>query len=77
MKESQFEQGNHTNKVSEHEELVQNAQCHPTMLLQSQFPAVKAATSSVLPDTKRMRSEASVVLAEEKAAFKRRVKEEK
>ena len=34
MKESQFEQGNHTNKVSEHEELVQNAQCHPTTLLQ-------------------------------------------
>ena len=74
MKESQFEQGNHTNKVSEHEELVQNAQCHPTTL---QFPAVQAATSSMLPDTKRMRSEASVVLAEEKAAFKRRVKEEK
>ena len=43
----------------------------------SHFPAVQAATSSVLSDTKRMRSEASVVSGEEKAAFKRHVKEEK
>ena len=34
MKESQVEQGYHTNKVSDNEEVVQNAQCHPTMLLQ-------------------------------------------
>jgi hypothetical protein len=37
MKESQLEQGHHTNTVSEHEELVQNAQCHPMTLLQESF----------------------------------------
>ena len=42
-----------------------------------QVPAVQAATSSVLSDTKRMPCEASVVVTEEKKAVKVQIKEEK
>jgi hypothetical protein len=80
--ESQVERGHHTNKVycllfrnmknwfKMHDAI--QRRCYT-----SQVPAVQAATSSMLSDTKRMRCEASVVATEEKKAVKRQVKEEK